>query len=875
MTEFVLNAFQEEDLTDGLGFNNINASTGNEFTLPAEARTTMIIEDDDLVLSGDTGNNENAQDQTGQDALITVERDSGTEFLQSEIYIEKTLTVEDEDGNQFVMVEIEMTTGNAPGPGDDFFAFIGETPAPGAALTVVSQSNYNSNDLVYTDIADASAVPDVSDQSFEYYSDLPAGYVIGQVEATDADPDDSLSFAFAPGQTIDQFSLNATTGEITVAASLQDDLSDIGTIDLAIEVTDAQNNVAQSTVSLTYSDQFVALFLEDLDPAIGTQIVGAFNSSSFGRSLDVLSDFNGDGLADVAIGGPNQTSGQTAYVHITFGNENGLGALVDPMTTGAGQYIIGNTGLGQLLYDAGDFNGDGFTDIVIGENQQYQTASAYLIYGKADQNGLGVNVNPNNLTAPDGFEITDDGIGAYRSISGGGDFNGDGLGDLIYLASPSVDPDADPDAPPATIPGDTYIIFGTADNLGTSFNASSIDGTNGIVLSDGGFRGLATTDFLGDSFVGDLNGDGLDDIVLGIASRLDPGAENIAYVVYGTDSGVASISLATLDGTNGYLIGSDSSVTGITYDYAARATAGLGDINADGYDDFALSTYGAFGSAGFVPVVYGGPSGGATSQNVEDLDGSNGFLLWGVGLDDAFGATGFAAAGDVNGDGIDDYLVGAPLADPKGNEIQGNAGQSYVIYGNAAGFGESFSVLDLDGTNGFYLNAEGGTVLSGWSVAGGDVNGDGFSDLVVGAVGADPLGRQNAGEAYVVYGGNFTNETNVQGTALGETLLGTSGNDVMNAAQGDDIIIGGSGDDILTGAAGADIFVLSFGDGSDEIRDFDLLNDTLDLSGTGLSDIQAASTNAPGGLLIEAGNGDAVLLNGLSINDLNVMDIIF
>ena len=168
-------------------------------------------------------------------------------------------------------------------------------------------------------------------------------------------------------------------------------------------------------------------------------------------------------------------------------------------------------------------------------------------------------------------------------------------------------------------------------------------------------------------------------------------------------------------------------------------------MNGDGYDDLiigatAASRMGGLNS-GETYVVYGGASAPGTGGmlDLSALDGSNGFTLNGVRSSDYSGYS-VSSAGDVNGDGYDDLIIGAYGADPNGDSA---AGETYVVYGGASAPGTD-GVLDLsalDGSNGFSLNGIDEADESGESVSSaGDVNGDGYDDLIIGANGPLRIG---------------------------------------------------------------------------------------------------------------------------------------
>ncbi|RNC83737.1 MAG: T9SS C-terminal target domain-containing protein [Balneola sp.] len=244
---------------------------------------------------------------------------------------------------------------------------------------------------------------------------------------------------------------------------------------------------------------------------------------------------------------------------------------------------------------------------------------------------------------------------------------------------------------------------------------------------------------------------------------------------------------------------------------AGKATA-FGDINGDGIDDLVIGApldyYG--GEIGEVYVVFGSSSGFSSSTELSSLDGTTGFTLNGINYRDRTGYS--IATGDINGDGMDDVIIGAPEADP---DDKSSAGETYVVFGQSSFSGSSLIELSsLDGSNGFTLYGINTSDLSGFAVASGDINGDGITDVIIGAPVADTDDNNSAGETYVVFGSTtaFTSSIELSGLdgSAGFTIHGVSDNKSgWGVAAGD--INGDSYDDIIIGAPDTDPGIIDAG----------------------------------------------------------------
>ena len=489
-------------------------------------------------------------------------------------------------------------------------------------------------------------------------------------------------------------------------------------------------------IQVDTKDAVYPITIDPISTTAAARVESNQAEANMGFSAASAGDVNGDGYSDVIVGANLYDNGQTdegaAFVY--HGSASGI-------STAAAAMVESNqvsAYMGVSAASAGDVNGDGYSDVIVGaegyDNGQTNEGAAFVYHGSASgiSNTAAAMVQSSQAGAYMGF-----------SAASAGDVNGDGYSDVIVGADSYTNGQ--------TYEGAAFVYHGSPAGIST-ISTASLENNQ----ASANYGNAVTT-------AGDVNGDGFSDVI--IASQYyDNGEinEGAVFVYLGTANGISTTISSTIEG-------------GQIFSEIGSSVSTAGDINADGYSDIIIGArYYDNGEhlEGGGLVFYGSPSGINTSS----------FDLLEVNQPDAFFGYSVANAGDVNGDGYGDIIAGAYLYDnPEVDE-----GAAFIFLGSSTGISLVPNItLQSNQANAFF----------GYSVAGaGDVNGDGYSDVIVGAYNYTN-NQANEGVVFIFLGspsGTITTystllEHNQSNAAFGYCVSGTGD---VNGDGFSDIVIG-------------------------------------------------------------------------------------
>jgi hypothetical protein len=453
--------------------------------------------------------------------------------------------------------------------------------------------------------------------------------------------------------------------------------------------------VSLGTVVTAFPNWTYDLMDETYDPGVQPP-----QGTELGCAASAAGDVNGDGVADAVVGADkffNSVGERSGAAMLFFGSPSkGLSNHPDWMTTGAKGSLFGSAVSG-----AGNVNGDAYDDILVGAYNHKpaelmpEAGAVYVYYGRGEGPGSEADwqYNGDQREANLGW-----------SVSAAGDVNGDTFADILVGA-----PLYEAISTTHLSEGAVFVFYGSANGLPDQPNWQANGGRTGAQLG----RSV--------SGAGDVNGDGVSDIIAGAPGYASVGR---AVVYYGQDGGDEGVD-GGLEQTPAW-----QTLGPQTDSWFGYAVAGAGDVNGDGYDDVIVSapqismTVGTE-SAKAAVYVYLGSEDGLSAEPVNTLYHFQLYSRFGYQV---------AGAGDVNQDGYDDILVGARQYD----DDQPDEGAVFLYYGSPLGVSSQPDWQAFANKADAYL---------GWGLGGaGDVNQDGYADIIAGAPAyklndKDPLGR--------------------------------------------------------------------------------------------------------------------------------------
>ncbi|MCY2961895.1 MAG: FG-GAP-like repeat-containing protein [Planctomycetota bacterium] len=439
-----------------------------------------------------------------------------------------------------------------------------------------------------------------------------------------------------------------------------------------------------------------------LQASYGGRIRSAAHWAFFGCQASTIGDADGDGYSDIAT---SFYAGccQDGHVYATYGRPAPLGDII------LGQQlvvVIPNTLTGEYLGGAGDVNGDGFGDLLVASplatNTQTREGYWQCFFGSPNpQSGL---TNP--LLEPGALQLGSSQSKTGRAVSSAGDLNADGYNDIV-VGSPDFGPQDR---------GRVQVFLGGANGPNFGTPAWTFDSTN-----NGEHFGWSVS-------AGDIDNDGRTDIVVGAPDFSNGQANEGRVYLFRSNGGILPATPTwTLESNQiGALLGSSISA--------------LGDVNADGFADIAVGAPGGSGGQGTVTIIHGRATGlGLLAPAISLTSGVPG---------SEFGAS-LALVGDLNLDGFGDLVVGAPKIDSP----QVDEGRIYVYLGSYQGISATVAAMEESQQAGALLGQSLGQC--------GDINGDGRAEILAGAPGYDAASSGGAAFLYQTFpaGGGITLST--------------------------------------------------------------------------------------------------------------------